>query len=80
MDFAKSEIRGCGFWSLWISLRRLWLLDPENELQILLENAIEHALEQMSEAIYIEIRADFDGQWLVLYVADDGPGMTARSA
>ena len=53
-------------------------LIPKMTLQILLENAIEHALEQMSEAIYIEIRADFDGQWLILYVADDGPGMTAN--
>ncbi|WP_261306295.1 sensor histidine kinase [Paenibacillus andongensis] len=52
-------------------------LIPKMTLQILLENAIEHALEQMSEAIYIEIRADFNGQWLVIYVADDGPGMTA---
>ncbi|KRF19816.1 sensor histidine kinase [Paenibacillus sp. Soil787] len=51
-------------------------LIPKMTLQILLENAIEHALEQMSEAIYIEISAGFDGQWLVIYVADDGPGMT----
>ncbi|MFD0693972.1 histidine kinase [Paenibacillus sp. GCM10027628] len=51
---------------------------PKMTLQILLENAIEHALEQMSEAIYIEIRADWDEQWLVLHVADDGPGMTAE--
>lgn len=53
-------------------------LIPKMTLQILLENAIEHALEQMSEAIYIEIRADFNEQWLVLHVADDGPGMTAQ--
>ncbi|CAN7660771.1 sensor histidine kinase [Paenibacillus sp. LjRoot153] len=54
------------------------ILIPKMTLQILLENAIEHALEQISEAIYIEIRADFDGMWLILHVADDGPGMTAQ--
>lgn len=54
------------------------ILIPKMTLQILVENAIEHALEQMSEAIYIEIRADFDSSWLILHVADDGPGMTAQ--
>ncbi|MBD0384256.1 sensor histidine kinase [Paenibacillus sedimenti] len=54
------------------------ILIPKMTLQILLENAIEHALEQMSEAIYIEIMADWDEQWLVLHVADDGPGMNAK--
>jgi two-component system sensor histidine kinase YesM len=44
-------------------------------LQILLENAIEHALEQMSEPIHITIQARLLNERLILKVADDGPGI-----
>ncbi|OXM87721.1 cache domain-containing sensor histidine kinase [Paenibacillus rigui] len=47
---------------------------PKMSLQILLENAIEHALEQMSQAIHIEITAAVSQEGLRLQVKDDGPG------
>lgn len=50
-------------------------LIPKMSLQILLENAIEHALEQMSGGIRIAIRAWVAGDRLVLQVTDDGPGI-----
>lgn len=62
--------------AVYIPEEALTILIPKMTLQILLENAIEHALEQISEAIYIEISAELTGQLLILHVADDGPGMT----
>jgi len=49
---------------------------PKMSVQILLENAIEHALEQMTEAIHIRVSAGIIQERLELTVADDGPGFT----
>jgi two-component system sensor histidine kinase YesM len=51
---------------------------PKMSLQILLENSIEHALEQMSEAIHITIEAYASKDFMVLKVSDDGPGIASE--
>ncbi|UJF32463.1 cache domain-containing sensor histidine kinase [Paenibacillus hexagrammi] len=51
---------------------------PKMSLQILLENAIEHALEQMSGPIHINITGEITGNRLDLQVSDDGPGITSE--
>jgi two-component system sensor histidine kinase YesM len=48
---------------------------PKMSLQILLENAIEHGLEQMTGSIHIEISGFVRGNRLTLRIADDGPGI-----
>jgi two-component system sensor histidine kinase YesM len=48
---------------------------PKMALQILLENSIEHALEQIAGAIRITVAASVNGGKLALLVADDGPGI-----
>ncbi|WP_426446177.1 cache domain-containing sensor histidine kinase [Paenibacillus sp. S-38] len=50
---------------------------PRMTLQILLENAVEHALEQMIGEIHITITAVVRSGRLMLQVEDDGPGITA---
>lgn len=52
---------------------------PKMALQILLENSIEHALEQMADAIHIRIEAyTVTHDFMVLKVSDDGPGIATE--
>ena len=47
---------------------------PSLILQPLVENSIRHGVERREEAAVIEVRADRQGDRLILSVADDGPG------
>ncbi|MBD3921544.1 sensor histidine kinase [Paenibacillus sp. PR3] len=49
---------------------------PKMSLQILVENAIKHGLEQMSEPATIRIEAAVIGHFLTFAVHDNGPGIT----
>jgi signal transduction histidine kinase len=50
---------------------------PSMILQPLVENAIRHGVEKMTEAGRIEIEATLEGDTLVLRVSDNGPGESA---
>ncbi|HYH04544.1 MAG TPA: sensor histidine kinase [Bacillota bacterium] len=52
------------------------ILIPKLSIQTLVENAIQHALEQMSRTIKISIRIFFRDEQLLITVSDNGPGMT----
>src|SRR5262249_42899694 len=50
---------------------------PSFILQPLVENALRHGLAKRTDAGDVEIGAQRDGQQLVLWVRDDGPGVRA---
>jgi two-component system sensor histidine kinase YesM len=52
------------------------ILIPKLSVQTLVENAVKHALEHMTEAIKISIRVVTKGEQLLIMVTDNGPGMT----
>jgi LytS/YehU family sensor histidine kinase len=54
--------------------RSLDVMVPSMILQPLVENAIRHGVEKMTEAGRIEIETRLDGGTLVLRVSDNGPG------
>lgn len=51
-------------------------LIPKLSIQTLVENAVQHALEQMTETLTIQIHAFQNHERLVIKVTDNGPGMT----
>lgn len=58
--------------------RALDVMVPSMIFQPLVENAIRHGVEQMTEPGRIEIEALLDGGTLMLRVSDDGPGVEER--
>ena len=59
--------------------RALDMMVPSMILQPLVENAIRHGVEKMTDPGRVEIEALVEGETLVLRVRDDGPGEDARS-
>ncbi len=57
----------------------LGVMVPSMILQPLVENAIRHGVEQMTEPGRIEIETMLEGDMLVLRVSDNGPGMAEQS-
>ena len=53
------------------------VLVPKLSIQTLVENAVQHALENMTRAITIRIRTFAAADRILIVVTDDGPGMTA---
>jgi two-component system, LytTR family, sensor kinase len=52
-------------------------LVPHMVLQPIVENAVRHGLGQSEDAVTVEVSAERGSQFLVLTVADDGPGSTS---
>lgn len=51
---------------------------PKLIVQPLVENAIKHAVEPKPEGGEIEVKARRTGNWVIITVKDDGPGMSAE--
>ena len=58
--------------------RALDMMVPSMILQPLVENAIRHGVERMTDPGRVEIEALLEGETLVLRVSDDGPGEATR--
>ena len=58
--------------------RALDMMVPSMILQPLVENAIRHGVERMTDPGRVEIEAVLEGETLVLRVRDDGPGEESR--
>jgi len=58
--------------------RALDMMVPSMILQPLVENAIRHGVERMTDPGRVEIEAMLEGETLVLRVRDDGPGEESR--
>lgn len=51
---------------------------PCMTLQPLVENAVVHAVEPLTSPVMIYVRAWRESEWMILEIADDGPGMASE--